>query len=172
ATRFGSQEVLEVVFAADAAPETEDLRLRRRRAELDIVARPVPYVTRAAQELVRLVAAVSVDAERVERQVDHSHLPVVRIDVHHREHDISEVVRALRVGEDLVVLGRVEHESVVALQRRVLASHLVDQGDELAKALRAVALPAADLVLLRVEVLLRPRLFGTVLTELESWSID
>src|SRR6202011_2499320 len=96
--KTGSQEVLEVVLAADPSAEPKDLRGRRERVELDVVARAVPDVARPAQELVRLVAALAVDAERVEREGDHADLRVVRIDVHHREHNVREIIRTLGVS--------------------------------------------------------------------------
>jgi len=74
--------------------------------------------------------------------------------LNHSEDDVREVVGALRVRDDLVVLGGVEHQTRVALQRRILAANFVDQRDQLAQAVGAVAVPAADLVLLGVEVLL------------------
>src|SRR6266852_3695113 len=136
------------MFAADAPAETEDLRRRRIRIELDVVARSVPDVPRPAEELMRLVAAISVDAQRLERQRDHADLLVMWIDVDDGQDHVCKVVGALGVGDDLVVLGGVEHQAVVAVQRRVLTPNLVEHRDQLAKAARAVAVPAANLVLL------------------------
>src|SRR6266446_616565 len=76
---------------------------------------------------------------------------------------------ALRSGG---VLGGVEHQAVVAVQRRVLTPNLVDHRDQLAKAARVVALPAANLVLLGVEVLLGTGLLGATLAQLERGSVD
>src|SRR6266571_5951009 len=166
----GSQEVLEVVLAANAAPEPEDLGWGIR-AELDIVARPLPHVARPTEKLVRLVALVALDAEILERQVDHADLRVMRVKVDHRQHHVGQVLCALRVGEQLVVLGGVEPKAPVALKGRILAPDLVDQGDQLAQALAAFEIPAAQLVLLRVQILLGAWLLGPVLAQLERRAV-
>src|SRR6266853_1299017 len=49
---------------------------------------------------------------------------------------------------------------------------LVDERDQLAQAVRAVAIPGADLVFLRVEVLLRAGFLGAALAELEGGPVD
>src|ERR1700674_6028538 len=48
---------------------------------------------------------------------------------------------------------------------------LVDQRDQLAKAVGAVAIPDANLIVLRIEVLLRPRFPGAALAELKGGAV-
>src|SRR5207302_8902113 len=72
-----SQEVLEVVLAADSTAEPEDLAGHGVRVDLDEVAGSVPQVACTADQLVRLVGPVALDPELFERQVDHTALHVV-----------------------------------------------------------------------------------------------
>ena len=81
-------------------------------------------------------------------------LRVVRVEVDHGQHDVRIVGRALRVRQQLLVLGEVEPQAAVALQRRVLAPDPVDDARS-ARVTFGVAVPVAQLVLLRVQVLLR-----------------
>lgn len=78
----------------------------------------------------------------------------------------------LRVGDQLVVVGRMEVKSIVELERLVVATDPVDQSDERRKAGRALEVPGPDLVLLRSEVLLRAALAGKVLLQLERRTVD
>src|ERR1700716_1597005 len=156
------------MLAADAAPEPKDLRWDRVRVDLDEVAWTVPEIAGAAQQLVSLVAPVAPDTELLQGQRDHARLSVMRIDVDHCEHDVGEVGSGLGVGDQVIVLGRVELKAAIALQSGVFTPTIVDQRDELANAFRVVAIPAANLILLRVQVLLRPRLSRSRLAELEG----
>src|SRR5690606_39891403 len=58
------------------------------------------------------------------------------------------------------------------LQRRILAPNTIDARDEAGKAMRSVEIPPAELILLRVEVLLTARLSRPVLDELECRPVD
>src|SRR5260370_15268584 len=49
---------------------------------------------------------------------------------------------------------------------------LVDERDQLAQAVRAVSIPGADLVFLRVEIFLRPRFLRAAFAELEGGAVD
>src|SRR5258708_11646769 len=49
---------------------------------------------------------------------------------------------------------------------------LVHERDQLPQAVRAVSIPGADLIFLRVEILLRPRVLGAALAELEGGPVD
>src|SRR5258708_28870688 len=49
---------------------------------------------------------------------------------------------------------------------------LVNEGDQLAQAVRVVAIPGANLVFLRVEILLRPGFLRAAFAELEGGAVD
>src|ERR1700704_1464538 len=170
--RFESQEILEVMFAAEAAAEAEDLRRDGVRVDLDIVAWAVPQVTRPAQKLVRLKTAVAPDAEVLERQGDHAGLSVVGVDVDDGEDNVGKVGGGLGVGDQLLVLGWVEPEAAIAVQGRVFNPDFVDQCDQLAQAVRAVVVPLANLILLGVQVFLRTGIASACLAELERRPVD
>ena len=115
---------------------------------------------------------VALDPELFERQVDHAALHVVRVDVDHRQDHVGIVRRALGVREQLVVLGRVEPQPAVGLERGILLPDSVDDRDQLAQAVGTVAIPFPRLVLLRVQVFLRTLFAGAVFHELESRAVD
>ena len=78
----------------------------------------------------------------------------------------------LAVGDELLVVDRVELEAVVRLQRRVLAADAVEARDVVAEGLGRLQVPLPDLVLLGVEVLLAPLLPGRGDQQLEGGAVD
>src|SRR5207244_11867354 len=121
----------EIVLAAHATAETKDLARHRLRIDLDEVARSVPQVAGSTDELMRLIGPVNLDPELLERKVDHPALHVVGVHVDDGQDHIRIVGRALRVGQELLVLGEVKSQAAVALERRMLAPGVVDDPNEL-----------------------------------------
>ena len=81
-------------------------------------------------------------------------LHVMRIEVDDDQHGVGAVGRRLAVGDDLGVVGRVEAQRPIGLQRRMLAADLVDARDQLLDVPGPIPVPVPELVLLRVGVLL------------------
>src|SRR5438874_2196153 len=90
------------------------------------VARAVPQVASAADQLVRLVWALALDAELVQGQADHAALDMVWIDVDDGQDHVGIVGGALRVREELVVLAGMEPKPTVGLQRGILVPDPVE----------------------------------------------
>src|SRR5439155_23330002 len=67
---------------------------------------------------------------------------------------------------------RVETEASIGLEGWVLVPDPVDDRDQLAEAIRPVALPRAQLVLLRIKVFLRALLSSAALHQLEGRTVD
>src|SRR5581483_4433250 len=89
--------------------DPEDVRGNVVRAQLEIVARPVPGVARVGEKVVDFEGR-RVDAELAQREVDPARLHVARVEIDGDEHHVREVGGRLRVAEDLVVVDRVESE--------------------------------------------------------------
>ena len=87
--RGASQEVVEVVLGAHLAPHAEDVRRHHGRVELDVVARAVPDVARAAEQVVHLERRVAARgrARRAARS-SHAGLRVVRVEVDDADDDV------------------------------------------------------------------------------------
>ena len=118
----------------------------------------------------RLIGPVNLDPELLERKVDHPALHVVGVHVDDGQDHIRIVGRALRVGQELLVLGEVKSQAAVALERRILAPDVVDDPHELTHA--RVALPVSQLVLLRIHVLLGAMFARTALQRFEGRAVD
>lgn len=65
----------------------------------------------------------------------------------HRDHHIAAIVRGFCVGQELVVVNGQEAQAVVGVQRAIVASNLVDAGNEGCKAAWVVMVPVTQLVL-------------------------
>ena len=124
------------------------------------------------KQVVDLEALVRVDPQCVEVELQPPLLRQARIEVHHREDDVRAVLGALAVGDELVVVDAVEAQAAVALQRGVLLPDAVHAADEVRQALRPLELPVADLILLRVEVLLAALFQWLALLEFEGGPVD
>src|SRR5919197_118833 len=143
---------------------TEDVRRERMRIQLHKIAPPAPGVVAGGDEIVQLV---SVAWRAVE--IHPARLHITRVQVHHDEDEI--VPGLLGVADELVIVRRMEAQAPVALQRRVLAPHLIQPCDERPQALGPLTVPALDLVLLGVEVLLTAWLARRILHQLERGPI-
>src|SRR6185436_18902811 len=129
----------------------QDVSGPRERVELDLIARALPGVARAVEEVVDLEAPVRVDAELGQRERGPARLPVVGIEVHGDQYDVGKVGRRFRVAENLVVVGRVERKAPVVAQGGVVAPDGVQPGDHVPQAVAARDVPVADLVFLGIE---------------------
>src|ERR1044072_5421044 len=155
-------------LAPPRAPQTQDVRRGPLRLHGDEDARPSPVIAGPGQEVVHLEALVGAEPQGLEIESQPGRLRVARIEAHRDQHHVAEVLRRLAVAEDLVVLGGMEGERRVRLQGGVLPPDAVDEGDELGEAVGPVDVPGAELVLLRVEVLLASLLERPVLIALEG----
>ena len=79
---------------------------------------------------------------------------MICIEIDDHDYDIVQIVGVLAEADDLVVVDVVEPEIGVALQRLVLSTYPVHARDETLEAVRAVEIPVANLVFLRIEVFL------------------
>src|SRR6266508_5505260 len=167
-----SQVVLEFGLAAEPRPDVQDGCRRRRRIQLDPVARALPQVGGSVQEVDRLVHPGGIDSQLVERQLQRAVSDLAWIQVHHRQDDVREVRRPLRVGDEPVVADGVERQALVRLECAMLVADTVYLTDERGKAVGSVDRPLPELVFLGVEVFLAARLPGSVLHELEGGAVD
>src|SRR5438132_7073750 len=143
---------------------TEDVRRQGVGIQLHEIAPAAPGVVAGGDEVLERVARA-----RRAVEIDVARLAIERIEVHRDQDEVAALL--LRIAEQLLVVRRMEAQAPVALQRRVLLPHLVELGDQSAQAVRPLAVPALDLVLLGVEVFLAPRLPRRALHQLEGWAI-
>src|SRR5919108_2621939 len=92
-----------------------------------------PDIIPAAMPRVRGVVEQIVDGEHVgiDRRFDESVLCVMRIGIDDREQAEASLRRSLAVGDDLRVVGCVETQCVIELERRLCMPDAVDPADEL-----------------------------------------
>src|SRR6266542_6431759 len=143
-----SQVMLEFGFAAQPRLDVEDDRRADRRVQLHPVARSLPEIGRAVDEIDGLVYPRRIDPQLLQRQLQRAAPDLAGIQVDHRQHDIREVRCSLRVGDEPLVADWVKRQAVVGLERAMLVTDPIDPADELGEAVRPVDLPASELVLL------------------------
>src|SRR3954465_488080 len=118
---------------------TEDVRRKRVGIQLHEVAAAIPRVVARGNEILKRIACGGGAVE-----VDPAALRGVQIEVHADEDQVLALL--LRVAEKLVVVGQMEAQRPVALQRRVFVPNLVQLRDQPAQAVGSLAIPALDLV--------------------------
>src|SRR3954468_2926930 len=138
----------------------EDVRRKGLRVELHEVASAAPGVAAAAQQIPDRVAAA-----RRAVEVDPARLRVVGIQIDRHQDDARSLL--LGIAQQLVVVRRMEAQAPVRLQRGVLPPDPVQARDQRPQAVGALAIPALDLVLFRVQILLAARLARQALHQLE-----
>src|SRR5438067_9847354 len=143
---------------------TEDVRGQRVRVQLHEIMPPAPGVMAGGDEVVQLIG---VRGRAIE--VDPARLRISRIEIHRDQNQV--IARLLRVADELLVVRRMEAQAPVALQRGVLLAYVVEPRDEWTQAVRPLALPALDLVLLGVQVFLASRLARRIVHQLERRAI-
>src|SRR3954469_3364478 len=117
---------------------TENVRRQGVRIQLHEVAPAAPGVMTRGDEILERVTRAGGAIE-----IEPAALRVVWIEIDGDEDQV--VALLLRVAQEVVVVGGVEFEIPVALQRGVLLSHLVQPGNQPAQAVGPLALPALDL---------------------------
>src|SRR5438067_6665672 len=130
---------------------TEDVRRQGVGIQLHEIAPAAPGVMAGGDEIVQLVACAGRAVE-----IDVARLRVVRIQVDRDQDQVAFLF--LGVAQQLLVVGRMKAQAPVALQSGVLLPHLVQLGDQPPQAVRPLAVPRLDLVLLRIQILLAPSL--------------
>src|SRR4051794_11093122 len=166
AIESSSEEVVETLLGPlEAQDRPERRRLLRRQphergASLPERALPREHVV----DLVRLVVG---DAEELDGDVQDRLLRRVRIEADRGEDQAGAVIGGLGVEGHALVVGAVEAQVAVRLQRLVLAARAIERGDPGLDVAGLVQLPGHQLVLLRVGVLLLARQ-GVVLAEFEA----
>ena len=108
------------------------------RIQFDVVARPVPDVVGTRQQIVHLKRLVRIHPQRRQIQTGPTGLRVVGIQVHQHQNDVGVLVGGFAVADDLLVIDLVKPQAPVGLQRRIALANTVQQGDEVAQAVRSV----------------------------------
>src|SRR5690606_8642790 len=141
--------------AAGSGPEREDVgHLALRGIEPHVGPVPVPQVGLARQLVVGLVGPLPRQPHRAEVEVEYGLLRVVGVDVDDDHDEVALVQLAAGPHEEAVVGRAVEADVAQPAQRRVAPADGVHAGDEGGHRVGPAPVARAELVLLRVEVLL------------------
>src|SRR5687767_7458510 len=140
-TASSLEEVVEIPLGADSPTDTENVRGRVRGVKRNEVARTLPEIARAGEEVVHLIRLLGAYAQVGEFQGQPPRVRVMGIQVHDHQHRVGAVLAALAVGNEGVVVDRVKLQAPVALQRRVAAPDEIQARDEVPEAVRAVEVP-------------------------------
>ena len=126
-----SEEVFEIGFRPELLSNAEDVGGHAVRVQLYVVARAIPHVAGARQEVVHLVRMVLVQAEFFKLQIHEAGVSVMRAEIHYHQDDIRSIRRLLAVANQLIVVDGMEFEAPVVLQRSVVVSNAIDEPDQL-----------------------------------------
>src|SRR5579871_4755694 len=103
--------------------DEEDMRgSARARAQLNVIAGPVPRVARVGQEIMHLEGDEGPKAKLLQGQIDPAGLHPVRIKIDHDQDHILEVVGDLAIGNQGLVVGAVIPKMVERMQSAVFAA--------------------------------------------------
>ena len=108
----------------------------------------------AIHQVFTLQVGIVRQAQLPQRQLEVRFLGVMRIDADGDQDEVAQIGRSLAEVEDVVVPRGVGLEAQMGLQRRVLAADLIEPGDLGVDVARRLVVAWAQLVLLRIEVLL------------------
>src|SRR5262249_30259642 len=114
----------------------------------------------AAPDVLDIVQKIPYDERAFRRnsgKLDPAVLHMVRIEIEHNEDPIRSLSRCLAVGDDLSVVGRMEPQRAIRLQRRMLVADPIDSRDQLLDVTGAIPVAVPDLVFLRFGVFLGSR---------------
>src|SRR3954447_26902136 len=136
--------------------------------QADVVPFPTPEIALLREEIDDFNGGVRRQAPGHERQLHEAVLHVHRIEVHDDQDQVAAIRGPLAVGQQLTVVGAMKRQPPVVLQRRMRSPDGVDLADVLSQAVGPPIVPRADLVFLRIEILLAAGANWTVLRELES----
>src|SRR5882672_1111807 len=139
-----------------SSDNTEHVSRQGLGAEADVVAAAVPGVAPAAQQVLDLVGAPFAGGE-----IHPPGLHEARVEVDRNEDQVLTFL--LGVREKLIVVRRMKLQAAVRLQRDVRVSNFIQFLYQGSQAVRSLAIPALDLVLLGIQVLLAARLARLVL---------
>src|SRR5260221_10672886 len=130
-----------------SSDNTEHVSRQGLRVEADVVAAAVPGVAPAAEQILDFVGAPLAG-----REIDPAGLDRTGIEIDGDENQVLTFL--LGVREQLIVVRRMELQAPVRLQGDIFFSNLIQFLNQRSKAVRALAIPSLDLVLLGVHVLL------------------
>src|SRR5262249_27699744 len=108
----------------------QDMRRHLIRPQLDIITGTLPGELRAGYQVQHAVRPPRVNAQFLEGKLQESGLLPNRIQIDNSDNDVPVIWCSLAVGNELLVVDRMEAETVVRLQRRILLPNRVHPRDE------------------------------------------
>ena len=122
------------------------------RIELDEVPFPAPRIARAVEQVLDDITLARIDPHLPDRDLNPSLLCPLWISVD-RDEDAAGGI-PLAEPDEMRIVGLVEGQRPVLLQRRMIAANVIDARNQLAQVVGLIPVARLDLVFLRVEVLL------------------
>src|ERR1700733_8551281 len=130
----------------------------------------MPGVVGAAEEIFDFKVFVVRNRELFQGEIDPAGLFLGGIEVNCDKNAVASARFA--EAEDVRIVDGMEVEEAVAVECGVVASNLIDLGDQRSEAVAGRAVPMANLVLFAVEILFTSLLRRSVFAKLEGWAID
>ena len=113
------QEILKVRLGLKLAADLQYVAGNALWMQLDVVARTVPEVALASEQVFCFILAAFGDLQSIKRQIHKAGLGIVGVEVNHDEDQVRFVLRLLAVADNLLVIRGIEFERPIALERRM-----------------------------------------------------
>ena len=113
------------LLAGQPPPDAKDMRRLDLWIQLHVISRPMPEITRIAQEVVHLINIRFHRAKIFQRDVNIRMLDALWIQIHHDQDDVVPRRGHFSVTENGVILSPVEAQVIVEMQRAILLPNAV-----------------------------------------------
>ena len=103
------------VSPAASSPHLQNVGWHRRRIQFDVVPGALPLEMGAAEQVVHLKRQVRIESKFVERDLHPTGLGIARVQVYDHEDNLRPVLSGLAIGDQLVVVDRMEPQTPITL---------------------------------------------------------
>ncbi len=101
---------------------------------------------------------IGLKSQHSEVKINPAYLRLFMMQVHRNQNHIAFLSIRLAVADQEGLIGRMEPQTLIAVQRLVRPSNFIHPCNQRLQVLRLVNIPMAQLIFLRVEILLAARL--------------
>ena len=109
----------------------QDVRRQAFRHQFHIVPRSLPQIAAFAKQIMNLKCMIPSRPSESEVEINPSCLGVERIEIDDDNDDVGKIVGRFAVTNQRWVIGAVEAQIAIALQRRILFANPIDSGDQI-----------------------------------------
>src|SRR5260370_14460247 len=103
------------IDSGDPVAQAQNMRGQTVRSQLHVIARSLPHVRGAAEQIVRRERLTRVEPERFEVQIHPSCLLIKRVQIDYGEDHVGKIAGRLAVADEHGIIGLVKSQITVSL---------------------------------------------------------